>query len=71
VATGGAGLEISSSPQALILIDGRPVGTSPVSVEHLAAGEHVVTFQFPGDSVSMTVELAPNEWKKVHQSSGH
>jgi PEGA domain-containing protein len=64
------GLIITSSPSgAEVVIDGESKGNTPITVEKLGAGTHDVTFVFSdGEKVTQSIDLADNEYKKVHQS---
>jgi hypothetical protein len=66
---GQAGLIITASPNIEIKVDGKSVGTTPLTHEGLDSGEHEVTFMFEGDDqVTLTVNLDIGEFQKVHQS---
>jgi len=52
-----------------VLLNGRRVGRTPVTVDGLAAGTYEVTFLFPNDQSSLPVELAQGEYKKVHMQA--
>lgn len=67
---GKAGVIVTSSPAGVeILVDGKSVGTTPLTHEGLESGSHDVTFLFEGDGkMTLTVDLGPGEFKKVHQS---
>jgi hypothetical protein len=64
-----SGLIITASPNVEVLVDGKSIGTTPVTAEPLEPGAHDVTFMFEGDErVTQTIELAEGEYQKVHQS---
>ena len=64
-----AGLIIASTPSTDVLVDGKPAGKTPVTVEGLATGMHEVTFLGPdGDNVTMTVELGEGQYQRVHHN---
>ncbi len=67
---GKAGVIVTSSPEGIeIKVDGTSVGKTPLTHEGLDSGAHDVTFMFDGDDqVTLTVDLGPGEFKKVHQS---
>jgi hypothetical protein len=67
---GKAGVIVTSSPEGVeILVDGKSVGTTPLTHEGLESGAHDVTFMFEGDGkMTLSVDLGPGEFKKVHQS---
>lgn len=64
-----SGLIITASPPVEVMVDGKSYGTTPVTAEPLEPGAHDVTFMFEGDDrVTLPVELAEGEYRKVHQS---
>jgi hypothetical protein len=65
-----AGLIITSSPAgAEVVINGESKGNTPITVEKMSPGTHDVTFVFEdGEKVTQSIDLAENEYKKVHQS---
>lgn len=64
-----AGIIISSSPSLEVKVDGKSVGKAPLTVEHLASGEHEVTFIDDAEgNATYTVELGEGEFKKLHHS---
>lgn len=67
---GKAGVIVTSSPEGVeILVDGKSVGKTPLTHEGLDSGAHDVTFMFEGDGkMTLSVDLGPGEFKKVHQS---
>ena len=65
-----AGIIITSDPSFEVLVDGKPVGKTPLTVEHLPAGTHEVTFiDKEGGNATQMVELAEGEFKKAHYST--
>ena len=63
------GLKIISAPPTEILVDGKAVGTSPVTVEHIGCGAHDVTFvDEENGNVTLPVELQTGEFQEVHQN---
>ncbi len=57
VANTGA-LEIKSEPAgARVTIDGRPRGTTPVTVRDLTAGDHTVVLEVGGRKVQQSVRI--------------
>lgn len=63
------GLKVVSAPPTEILVDGKSVGTSPVTVEHLGCGSHDVTFvDEENGNVTLPVELQPGEFQEVHHN---
>jgi hypothetical protein len=64
-----SGLIIASTPSTDVLVDGKPAGKTPITVEGLATGMHEVTFLGPdGDNVTMTVELGEGQYQRVHHN---
>ena len=65
-----AGLIIESPKPVEVLVDGRKVGKTPITVDNLSAGEHEVVFLDPDEGrVTMTVHLGAGEYQKVHHAS--
>ncbi|HEY0712221.1 MAG TPA: PEGA domain-containing protein [Polyangia bacterium] len=55
-------LTITTTPPALIYVDGKPIGTSPITKYALAAGRHVIQVRAHGHRPSETeVEVAPEQ----------
>ena len=46
-ATGNATLEITSTPPSAVVVNGRPMGTTPLHNVHVGAGKQVVLFVHP------------------------
>jgi serine/threonine-protein kinase len=63
--SGGATLNINSIPVSNVLLDGRPVGTTPKMNVHVSAGSHVVTFVNGGDRKASSVTVGAGETKTV------
>jgi hypothetical protein len=60
------GMRVVSNPPTKILVDGKDVGTSPVTVNHLKPGMHEVTFTDEDNgNVTLQVNLAEGEFKDV------
>jgi hypothetical protein len=65
-----AGLIIESPSPVEVLVDGKKVGKTPITVENLTSGEHEVVFLDPDEGrVTMTVNLSSGEYKRVHHAS--
>lgn len=62
---GGATLNINSIPVSNVLLDGRPVGTTPKLNVHVGAGSHVVTFVNGTDRKASSVTVSSGETKTV------
>lgn len=58
-------LDIVSTPEAKVLIDGKPAGTTPIKGLKVPAGRHDVTFVDETGNRTMTVSLEPGEGKMV------
>ncbi len=59
-------LEILCNPPTPILIDGKPVGTSPLKKIKVAPGSHDVTFADPeAGNRTLVVKVEPGESKTV------
>jgi hypothetical protein len=60
------GMRILSAPPTEILVDGKSVGVSPVTVERLKPGMHDVTFvDEDNGNVTLQVPLAEGEFREV------
>jgi len=65
-----AGIIITSDPSFEVMVDGKSVGKTPLTVENLPEGTHDVTFIDPeGGNATQTVELGEGEFKKAHYSA--
>lgn len=65
-----SGLIIESPSPVEVLVDGRKVGKTPITVDNLSAGEHEVVFLDPDEGrVTMTVHLGAGEYQKVHHAA--
>ncbi len=62
---GGATLNINSIPVSSILLDGRPVGTTPKLNVHVSAGSHVVTFVNGSERKASSVTVSAGDTKTV------
>lgn len=61
-------LQIDSDPSgALILVDGKEQGTTPLAVEDLQPGSHVVVFKSPKGTVQKTVTVSANRTVQVNE----
>lgn len=59
-------LDVLSDPPVDILLDGKPIGTSPISAHKVTAGRHDVTFvDEKGGNRTMSVTLQPGETRTV------
>ncbi len=67
VEAAGAHLRINAIPWATVELDGRPIGTTPLTRVEAGSGEHVLRFTNDVLGVERTehVELAPNEHRDV------
>ena len=60
------GMRIVSNPSTKILVDGKDVGASPVTVDHLKPGMHEVTFTDEDNgNVTLQVSLSEGEFQEV------
>ncbi len=60
------GMKVFSSPPTQILVDGKAVGTSPVTVDHLKPGVHDVTFvDEDNGNVTLQVTRAEGQFQEV------
>jgi hypothetical protein len=58
----GTHLEVTSEPAgARVMVDGKFVGTAPVTVDAITAGRHVITLQSSGGTVKRTVRIEPGK----------
>ncbi len=65
-----AGIIITSDPPFEVMVNGKKVGKTPLTVENLPAGSHEVTFIDPeGGNATQTVELGEGEFKKAHYAA--
>jgi hypothetical protein len=65
-----SGLIIESPVPVQVLVDGKKVGKTPITVDNLSAGEHEVVFLDPDEGrVTMTVHLGAGEYQKVHHAA--
>jgi eukaryotic-like serine/threonine-protein kinase len=67
--TGTATLTVGAVPWGTVLLDGKPIGRTPIDHVPVPAGHHVVSVTFGGDdpprTLSYTLDLAPGEAKDV------
>ncbi|MBK6528556.1 MAG: serine/threonine protein kinase [Deltaproteobacteria bacterium] len=52
-------LAVGSTPRCRVLVDGHPVGQTPLFHLRLAAGTHQITCERPNETVSRSVEITP------------
>lgn len=50
---------MGSTPRCRVLVDGHPVGQTPLFHLRLAAGTHQITCERPNESVTRSVEITP------------
>lgn len=69
-ATGNGSLVIATRPAgAQVFVDGRLVGTSPVTIATIAPGSHNVRLELPGHKPWATaVDVSPNQERRVSAS---
>jgi hypothetical protein len=59
-------LDVLSDPPTEVLLDGKPIGTSPISAYKVTPGRHDVTFiDEKSGNRTMTVTLQPGETRTV------
>jgi hypothetical protein len=59
-------LVIDSIPASYVLVDGRPLGPTPLSREGVSTGRHDVAFVYsPGVSCHQSIDVAPGATAKV------
>ena len=73
--TGTATLTIGAIPWGNVLVDGAPIGRTPIEHRVVPAGHHVITVTFAGEdpprTLSYTVDLAPGQAKDVFADFNH
>ena len=52
-------LAVGSTPRCRVLVDGHPVGQTPLFHLRLPAGTHQITCERPGETVARSVEITP------------
>ncbi|MBI4703066.1 MAG: PEGA domain-containing protein [Deltaproteobacteria bacterium] len=62
-----ASLTITSSPETEVLLDGKPVGKTPVTLHDLEPGPHDVTYvdEEAGNS-TLPADLVPGQMNNIH-----
>jgi serine/threonine-protein kinase len=67
--TGTATLTVGATPWGTVLLDGKPIGRTPIDHVPVPAGHHVVSVTFGGEdpprTLSYPVDLGPGEAKDV------
>ena len=58
----------SASGVAQVLVDGKPRGVTPLTLDGLSAGKHVVTLQNQNGSVEQTVTIGSSETAQLDQT---
>ncbi len=62
-------LRVTSDPEgAAVMVDGTKRGFTPITLDDLAAGQHVVTLQHPSGFVRRVVKIKPNETAVINES---
>jgi serine/threonine protein kinase len=66
---GTATLTVGATPWGTVLLDGKPIGRTPIDHVSVPAGHHVVSVTFGGDdpprTLSYPIDLGPGEAKDV------
>jgi hypothetical protein len=56
--TGVTRVSVTTEPAGIrVLVDGKPAGNSPLTLDTLAPGRHVLTLQAPGGSIKRTIKV--------------
>jgi serine/threonine-protein kinase len=63
--SGSGNLNMNSIPVSNILVDGRPVGTTPKMAYKVSAGSHTVTFLKDGERKAVPVSVGNGQTKTV------
>ena len=67
--TGTATLTVGATPWGTVLLDGKPIGRTPIDHVPVPAGHHVVTVTFGGEdpprTLSYPIDLAPGDARDV------
>jgi serine/threonine-protein kinase len=67
--TGTATLTVGATPWGTVLLDGKPIGRTPIDRVAVPAGHHVVSVTFGGEdpprTLSYPIDLAPGEARDV------
>ena len=59
-------VRVSAQPYALVLLDGKELGFTPVRVERVSEGEHVLVLEREGfERIEQTIVVKPFEVKPV------
>ena len=66
--SGTGTLTVKSSPTSQVLIDGKPRGTTPVTLTDITVGKHEVTLNADVGSVRKTITIARNEKIDIEES---
>lgn len=63
-------IEVQSSPAGLaVLLDGKPKGKTPMTIDQLAAGSYEVTYVDPDNgNVTMLVDLAEGQYRVLRHN---
>ena len=61
-------LSVKSNPPAQVLVDGKPRGTTPVTLTDIPAGKHEVTLKADVGSVRKSITIAANEKLDIDES---
>jgi archaellum component FlaG (FlaF/FlaG flagellin family) len=62
-------LRVSSTPSgAQVIVDGKPRGVTPLTIEEVAAGRHTIEFKSEAGSVQRTITVAANTVAEIEES---
>jgi len=63
------GLQVTSTPSgAQVIIDGKPRGVTPLTIDELAAGRHTIEFKSGAGTVQRTITVAANTVTEIEES---
>ncbi|HEX3761935.1 MAG TPA: protein kinase [Kofleriaceae bacterium] len=72
---GTATLTVGAAPWGAVLLDGKPIGRTPIDHLSISAGHHVVSVTFGGEdpprTQSFPVDLAPGDARDLFADFGH
>jgi serine/threonine-protein kinase len=73
--TGTAALTVGATPWGTVLLDGKPLGRTPIDHVAVPAGHHVVSVTFGGEdpprTLSYPIDLAPGDARDVFADFTH
>ena len=73
--TGTAALTVGAAPWGAVLLDGKPIGRTPIDHRSIPAGHHVVSVTFGGEdpprTLSYPIDVAPGDAKDLFADFTH